>query len=113
MIRLHSSPAPVPDMHAMAATTAEPLEQVGPSEAAVSSQRPALCITEKWIRERLNLQLDSLGQSGARVYSFSQMFNADLHHEQMVSALWLFLEVTLRRSPTWVAHCSASPNSNI
>jgi len=43
----------------------EPLEQVGPSEAAVSSQRPALCITEKWIRERLNLQLDSLGQSGA------------------------------------------------
>lgn len=57
-----SSPVPVPDMHAMAATTTEPLEQAGRSEAAVTSQRPALCITEKWIRERLNLQLDSLGQ---------------------------------------------------
>ena len=32
----------------------------GPSQ---SEQVPAtLCITEKWIRKRLNLQLDSLGQ---------------------------------------------------
>ena len=24
--------------------------------------RPALCITEKWIRKRLDLQIDSLGE---------------------------------------------------
>ncbi len=26
--------------------------------------QPTLCITEKWVRERLNLQLDSLGKTG-------------------------------------------------
>lgn len=78
--RTQSSPVPVPDMHAMAATTTEPrpLEQAGRSEAAVTSQRPALCITEKWIRERLNLQLDSLGQHPLNIPLDSNY--AYLHH---------------------------------
>ena len=39
---------------------------------SLSEQVPAvLCITEKWIRKRLNLQLDSLGQftSNFNIYS--------------------------------------------